>query len=390
MAIDVARARAETPGCAHVAHFDSAGSSLPPQCVVQTVVDHLMDESAKGGYRAETEASGRITAVYESIARLLGCERREVAVLENATRAWDMVFYGIPFKRGDRILTAKAEYASNVIAFIQVARRAGVRVEVIPDDEHGQVSVRALADMLDASVRLVAISHVPTHGGLVNPAEEVGRLAREAGVLYLLDACQSIGQMPLDVTALGCHMLSATGRKFLRAPRGTGILYVADEILERLEPPFLDIHAATWTSAWGYTVRPDARRFESWECYVAGKLGLGTAVEYALEWGLQDIQDRITELAGLLRGRLSVIPGVRVHDSGLRRCGIVTFTKDACSAGHILDALLARDIVVNISTEKASRLDFPDRGLTEVVRASVHYFNTEDEIERLLDVVLRL
>jgi cysteine desulfurase / selenocysteine lyase len=388
--IDVARARRETPGCAHAAHFNSAGAALPPQVVLDTVIDHLKAEATVGGYPAERAAAQRIEAVYGSIARLLGCNRSEVAVVENATRAWDMAFYGIRFRPGDRILTAKAEYASNVIAFLQVARHTDVSVEVVPDDESGQLSVEALARMIDERVRLIAISHVPTHGGLVNPAADVGRIAREAGVMFLLDACQSVGQMPVDVGAIGCHMLSATGRKFLRGPRGTGFLYVSKSALDEIEPPFLDLHAATWTSPWDYAVRPDARRFETWEGYVAGKLGLGAAIDYALGWGLENIEARISQLATLLRDHLTTVAGVRLHDLGIRRCGIVTFTKDGWEPEKIVEALAARGIVVDTSSARASQFDLPLRGLTSLVRASVHYYNTEGEIEALCEAVRAL
>ncbi len=390
MPIDVERARAETPGCAYVTHFNSAGAALPPKVVLDTVIGHLNAEAKMGGYQAENAAAERSEAVYDSIARLLGCDRDEIAIVENATRAWDMAFYGLRFGAGDRILTARAEYASNVIAFLQVAAQTGVVVEVIPDDESGQLSVEALAGMMDGRVRLIAISHVPTHGGLVNPAPEVGRLARDAGVLFLLDACQSVGQMPVDVNEIGCHMLSATGRKFLRGPRGTGFLYVSKDVLGSIEPPFLDLHAATWTSPSDYVVRPDARRFETWEGYVAGKLGLGVAVEYALSWGLLAIEERITSLATLMRENLSGITGVLVHDLGTRRCGIVTFTKKGWDPDEITKALAGRGIVVDTSSARASRFDLPARGLSSVVRASVHYYNTEDEVRLLCEAVDRL
>jgi cysteine desulfurase / selenocysteine lyase len=385
--IDVDKARAETPGCEFVAHFNSAGSSLPPQVVVDTVVRHLLAEARIGGYEAEDEAAGRIEGVYDSIARLISCDRSEVALLESATRAWDMAFYSIPLRKGDRILTSHAEYASNVIAFLHVAKRHGASIEVVPNDEHGQLSTKALADLIDDRVRLIAISHVPTHGGLVNPAEAVGRIARAAGVLYLLDACQSAGQIAVDVSEIGCHFLSATGRKFLRGPRGTGFLYVSRDVLPSLDPPHPDLRSATWTAPWSYSLREDARCFEQWESYVAGKLGLGAAVDYALSWGLGEIETRVTALADLLRTNLSGLHGVSIHDLGERRCGIVTFTKEGLKASEIVRRLRESQIIVNTANVTASQFDFPERHLTSIVRASVHYFNTEEEIEKLCTAV---
>jgi selenocysteine lyase/cysteine desulfurase len=265
---DVDLARRDTPGAEKVAHLNNAGVALPPVQVTDAVIAHLRRESEMGGYEAAEAAREQVQRTYSAIAELVGAQPDEIAVVENATRAWDMAFYGMTFAAGDRILTARAEYASNVIAFLQVAARTGAVVEVIDDDESGQVSILDLRRRLNAGtgpVKLVAITHVPTQGGLVNPAEEIGAAAREAGVPFLLDACQSVGQMPVDVERIGCDMLTATGRKFLRAPRGTGFLYVRREFIDQIEPPFLDLHAATWTTPDRYEIRPDARRFENWE-----------------------------------------------------------------------------------------------------------------------------
>ncbi|HSF34205.1 MAG TPA: aminotransferase class V-fold PLP-dependent enzyme [Candidatus Tectomicrobia bacterium] len=387
MAIDVGRARRETPGCANVLHFNNAGAALMPQSVLHATVGHLQLEALIGGYEAAAQAHKAVERVYDAAAALLGCHREEIAIVENATRAWDMAFYAVPLGPGDRILTAVAEYASNYIAFLQVARKTGAVVEVIPNDDTGQMSIEALRRAIDDRVKLVAITHVPTNGGLVNPAAAVGRVAREAGVLYLLDACQSVGQMPIDVEAIGCDMLSATGRKYLRGPRGTGFLYVRRTILERLEPPFLDLHAAQWVAHDRFEVRPDARRFENWETYYAGKIGLGVAIDYAMQWGVEAIWLRITQLADCLRRQLSLIPGVAVRDQGIERCGIVSFTVTGKSADEVQRLLARARINVSVSRLSSTRLDMEARGLHDVVRASVHYYNTEEEIARFCTVV---
>ena len=382
MTLDLERARRETPGCATVLHFNNAGAALMPKPVLDALQRHLQLEATIGGYEAADREHAAVERVYDALAHLLGGHRDEIAVIENATRAWDMAFYSLRFGPGDRILTATAEYASNYIAYLQVAARTGAVVEVIPDDEHGQVSVDALRRMLDDRVKLIAITHVPTNGGLVNPAAAVGRVAREAGVPYLLDACQSVGQLPMDVTELGCDMLSATGRKYLRGPRATGFLWVRRDFLPQMTPPFLDLHAATWVARDRYEVRADARRFENWETYYAGKIALGVAVDYALAWGLPAIRERVYLLAERLRERLAALPGITLRDKGAERCGIVTFTAAGCAAALIRQVLLSQAINVSVSSYAGTRLDMEARRLPGVVRASVHYYNSEEEIER--------
>lgn len=380
--IDVKRARDETPGVQHRLHFNNAGAALMPVCVLRTMQQHLELEANIGGYEAKDLVNDRLEGAYRSLSRLLNCEPDEIAVVENATRAWDMAFYGFDFRPGDRILTAVAEYASNYIAFLQMAQKTGVKVEAVPDDAYGQLDMAALKRMIDPSVRLIAITHVPTNGGLVNPAAEIGAIARAHGIPFLLDACQSAGQMPLDVKELQVDMLSATGRKFLRGPRGVGFLYVRREWITRLNPPLLDLHAATWTAADQFAIRDDARRFENWEGNIAAKLGLGAAVDYALGWGLESIRIAVNSLAGELRVRLAAIPGVSVCDLGRDKCGIVSFTVAGIPATKVRDILREQAINVSASPAAYTRLDMDRRGLAEVIRASVHYYNTFDEVDR--------
>ena len=388
--LDLERLRTETPGCANVAHLNNAGSSLPPSPVVDAVVDHLRREAEIGGYEAAAERRDRLEQTYDALATLIGATRHEIAVVENATRAWDMAFYAFRFDPGDRILTSRAEYASNWIALRQVAERTGASIEVVPDDEHGQIDVEALARMLDERTKVVSLVHVPTQSGLVNPAESVGRITRAAGVPFLLDACQSVGQLPVDVRSIGCDVLSATGRKFLRGPRGTGFLYVRSDLIERLEPPFLDMHAAEWQRDGSYAVRLDARRFENWETYVAGKVGLGVAADYALAVGIDSIWERVRVLATRLRASLAEMPNVTVADRGEVLGAIVTFWVRGQTAAEVQAALAAAKVNVSVTEASAARLDFDPRGIEELVRASVHYFNTDEELDCLVRCIATL
>jgi cysteine desulfurase/selenocysteine lyase len=385
--IDVQRARRETPGCEHVTHLDNAGASLPPQPVLDAVIGHLQLEARVGGYEAHEQNEQAIDRFYGAAAELVGAGPWEIAFSSSATRAWDMAFYGFSFEPGDRILTAVAEYISNYIAYIQVAERSGVEVVAVSSDEYGQVSVDSLRRLVDERVKLIAITHVPTNGGLVNPAAEIGAVAREAGIPFLLDACQSVGQLPVDVEEIGCDVLSATGRKYLRGPRGTGFLYVRSSLLDRLEPPLLDMRAADWVEPDRYELRPDAIRFEEWEQAYAAKAGLATAIDYALGWGLDSIWQRVAELGESLRTQLGDIPGVTVRDLGEVRCGIVTFTVDGVEANELKKRLSRERINVTASPRSSTLLDSRARGLPDLVRASVHYYHTDEELDRLVETV---
>ena len=383
MPLDIAKIRGDTPGVAMVTHFNAAGSSLPPQVVVDAVIGHIEREATIGGYEAADEAAERVDAVYHSVASLIGAQPNEIAIIENATRAWDMAVYGFPFQAGDRVLIGRSEYASNLIALLQLQRRCGIEIVVIDDDPQGQISLDMLARELASGAAMVAMTHVPTSGGLVNPAEAVGALCRDAGACFVLDACQSAGQLPLDVDAIGCDVLSATGRKYLRGPRGTGFLYVSSQWLSQIEPPMLDLHAATLTSDTTYEIRADARRFENWETNYAGKLGLGAAIDYANRLGVPATWDRVQLLGNELRRSLSTVPGVHVHDKGEVKGGIVTFTVDGSPATEVRNQLAEQSIFTSVSSGAAARLDLGARNLEAVVRASVHYYNTNDEIDLL-------
>jgi cysteine desulfurase / selenocysteine lyase len=387
---EIARVRAETPGCARVVHFNNAGASLPPTPVLDAHLAHLRREAEIGGYEAQEEAQARIDGVYASVARLIGAAGPdEIALMENATRAFDMAIYGVPLAAGDVILTSTAEYHSMFVTYLHLARR-GIIVDVIPPDAAGQIDVGALRKRIHSRVRLIALTHVPTNGGLVQPVEAVGEVARAAGVFFLLDATQSVCQLPVDVRRIGCHALAGTSRKYLRGPRGVGFLWVAREWMDRLEPPLMEGHAAEWVEPDRYVLRPDGKRFEVWEANYAARLGLGAAVDYALALGIDRIWERVRALGEALRVRLAALPGVTVRDLGTVRGGIVSFTVADVEAARVKATLRAASINVTVSPARGTLLDMRARGLSEIVRASVHYYNTEAELDRMTAELGRL
>ena len=259
---------------------------------------------------------------------------------------------------------------------------------IVPDDEHGQVDVHALESLLDERTRLVSVTHVPTQGGLVNPAERIGGLLRDHPALYQLDACQSVGQLPVRIDEIGCDIVSFTGRKFLRGPRGTGMVWAGDAALEQMaNPAGVDMSGSRWDAPLSITPLPSARRFEPYEVFYAGKAGLAAALGYTASIGIDAIAQRNATLSTRLRSGLEALPGVTLRDKGAERCAIVTFTVDGHHPIDVKRELRQRSINVSSSRATSARLDFPDRSLEAVVRASVHYYNSDDDIDALVDAI---
>lgn len=390
MPFNIDKIRQETPGIQNRIHLNNAGAALIPLPVYLSVKDHLDLELNIGGYEAAARAKPAFERTYDAIAELINCDRSEIALVENATVGWQMAFYGIRFQPGDRILTAEAEYAANVIAYLQMAERKGVVIDFVPSDDSGQMDVAALEDMIDDRVKLISVTHIPTNGGLINPAADIGTVAKRHGIPYLLDACQAVGQIPIDIEAIGCDMLSATGRKYIRGPRGTGFLYVRKGFMEELDPPFLDMHGARWSELTSYEMDPSARRFENWEFNVAGVIGLGTAIDYLQEIGIDAASAQLCDIAATARAALSRIPGITVRDIGTEKGGIVTFEHNRHSAEAIRSLLTDNKINVSITDINSTRFDFGKRGLDKLVRSSFHYYNTENEIDELVTVLGKL
>lgn len=393
--LDIHRLRADTPAYADAAgpasvFLDSAGSSLPPWVVIDTITAHLRREAEIGGYRAANERLDDLAGVKAAIGTLINADPSAIALSDSASRSWSDFFYAVALRPGDRILISGSDYASNAIAALQRARATGATVEPIPSDGTGRLDLAALADMLDDRVKIVSLLHAPTNGGLVNPVAEATRIAHRVGALVLLDACQSAGQIHLDVAELGVDAMSATGRKWLRGPRGTGFLYLRPQVCRELEPGRLDLHSAAWTGPQDYRIATDATRFEFWECDVAARLGLGAAVRYLLDLGPENVFAAVAANAGYLRAQLPALPGVTVRDLGTEHSGIVSFTIDGIDPIEIRDRLRESDITVTVSHRGSTLLDMSARHLDSVVRASPHCFVTIEELDRFLDAIERL
>jgi selenocysteine lyase/cysteine desulfurase len=371
-------------------HLNNAGAALLSSVTISAMTDYLQREALIAGYEAEAQAADQVGTVYESLAELIGALPSQIALFDNSTHAWNAACYSVPLQAGDRILTGRNEYGSAVLAYLQRALRTGAEVVVVPNDDSGQIDVPALADLIDERTKLIGLTWVPTAGGLVNPAADVGRLARDADVLYLLDATQAVGQFPINVSAIGCDMLTGTGRKFLRGPRGTGFLYVGPRALERLDPFVAEIRSATWDGGRSFTWVDGARRLETWENSYLNVVGLGAAVRQALDIGPDRIGRRSAALGARLRTDLAEIDGVTVHDLGREQCAIVTARVAGVDSGEVADALSRRGINVSTTVAEHNQFDSEVRDVHPLVRLSPHYYNTDAEIDQAVAAVAAL
>jgi selenocysteine lyase/cysteine desulfurase len=386
-ASDLARWRAETPGCERLVHLNNAGAALVPRAVRDAIDAHLDLEERLGGYEAAEAQTAPIQQAYEGVARLLGARARNIALVQNSTIAFAQAISAFDFGPGSVLLTSRADYASNQIMYLSLARRRGVEIVRAPDAPEGGVDADEVRQLVSRRrPALVALTWVPTNSGLVQPVEDVGRICQEAGVPYLVDACQAVGQMPIDVQRIGCDYLAATSRKFLRGPRGVGFLYVSDTRLEAGAHPLLvDMHGATWVEADAFDLTPDARRFETWEFAYALVLGLGAAAAYALDVGLATARDRARELAAYARTRLATVPEVRVLDRGPELCAIVTAAVAGRDAKEIKLALRARGINTSSPEREDAVIDMDEKQASSALRISPHYYNTKEEIDTAVE-----
>lgn len=381
--MDIKGVRADTPECAERVHLNNAGAALMPRPVVRAVEEHFALERRLGGYEAADAESDTIAGAYSAVAKLIGAQPGNIAFAASATAAFAQALTSIPFERGDTILTTRNDYVSNQLQFLSLQQRFGVNVRRAPDTAAGGADVGAIERIIrDERPKAVCITHVPTNTGLVQDVEAIGRLCRQHDVIYLVDACQSVGQIPLDVEAIGCDFLSATSRKFLRGPRGAGFLYASARVLEQgLAPLMLDLRGAEWTAEDRFRLADDAKRFEPFELAWPAVLGMAEAARYAEALGIAEIERRVQQLAARLRQALREIPGVLVLDRGAVLSGIVAIAVEGRDPHQLMLALRERRINTHAQSRPSALLDYDAKGVAASLRLSPHYYNTEDELD---------
>ncbi|WP_432564238.1 aminotransferase class V-fold PLP-dependent enzyme [Kineococcus sp. SYSU DK003] len=392
--LDVSAERARTPGSQAAHHFNAAGSALPTTRVVGSVVEHLLREQTHGGYEAAAMVADDLESVYSSAARLVGATPGEIALFDSATTGLRAVVDALRLSRGDRLLVSRSTYVSHALHLMSLAQERGVELLVARSAPDGAIDLGHLDDLLTGgrggARTVVCVAHIPTSSGLVEPAAAVGELAARHGATYVLDATQSVGHLRVDVATLRCDALVTTGRKFLRAPRGTGFAYVSAALTARLAPAVPDVRGARWTGELAWELSPTARRFESWETSIAGRLGLGAALAESLQRGVDRSEEHLVATAEALRADLRALPRVNVQDPPAARSGIVTFTVDGVPAREVVAQLAARRVRTVAVPATHAQWDLGHRGLDAVVRASLHVYNDAADRGALLEAVAAL
>jgi len=384
--------RDDTPGAARRIHLNNAGAGLMPSAVVSAICTHIEREADLGGYESEDAAAQQLRDAYDAVAALLNAAARNIAIVENATVGFFQALSAFDFQPGDVIVTTRNDYISNQLAYFSLAQRRGVVVRRAADLASGGVDPDSVRSLLrDPRVRLLAATWVPTNSGLIQPVEALGEIAAAAGVPYLVDACQAVGQLPIDVQSLRCDFMSATARKFLRGPRGIGFLYVSDRALHSgLFPLYLDMRGGLWKTADTFELVSDARRFENWESACALVLGLGAAARYAAEVGVERGGARARALAMRLRSQLTDVPGLRVLDRGAELAAIVTVEVAGQAAPALVGELRARGINTSATLRDYALLDMDDKRATSALRLSPHYYNTDAELDAAVGAIRSL
>ncbi|MEM9919096.1 MAG: aminotransferase class V-fold PLP-dependent enzyme [Bacteroidota bacterium] len=389
---EIDRFRAETPGTAQRNHLNNAGAALPPNCVTDAVIEYLQTEAVVGGYELKAQRATAIEGFYEATADLLHTKARNIAYTSSATDSFARVLGSIPFQKGDVIITTDDDYVSNQLAFLSLQNRFGIRLLRCPVLPSGGFDPEAMTQMiLKERPKLVAITHVPTNSGLIQDVESIGAVCRQEGIWYLVDACQSVGQMDVDVNKIGCDFLSATGRKFLRGPRGTGFLYASDRALNsKLEPLFFDLRGATWEAQDAYTVAESAKKYEYWELPYALLIGFSEALQYISRIGINRIHQRVQMLHEYTRSKLLEVPNLRMMDRGSQLCSIVTCHIDGQKPEHIQKFLFQNGINTSYTNIGSAIIDFERKQIDWVLRISPHYYNTVTEIDQCVEVLKQL
>lgn len=378
------------------AYLDSAATSQRPDAVLKAEDDFARTHYAavhRGSSMATGEATWAFEGARETIAGFVGAGEREIVFTENATDALNVVALGLSdasvfgpsqlaFAPGDEIVVTEAEHHANLIPWQRLARRAGATLRAVPVDDRGLWSIDDLAAAVNQRTRLIAFAHVSNVTGLIAPVADVVQLAREAGALTVLDACQSAPHLPLDLGALGVDFAAFSSHKML-GPTGIGALYGRAELLDQLPPARTGGSTITTVTLEDAEFLPSPQRFEAGTQPVTQAVGFGAAAAYLSEIGMDRVRAHEAEMAGLLVDAVQSVPGTRLigPEPGAERSGLVSFVVDGVHAHDVGQFLDDRGITVRTGHHCAQPLH-RRLGVAATTRASAYVYTSADEVAR--------
>ena len=369
-----------------VVHFNHSGAGLPSPETVQAVVDHLRLEAERGPMEAGAIASDAIRNSYQVAAQLLGCAPQDVAFGTSHGQLYGNLIASIPLSAGDKIFVSRQEWIGNVLCLQRSANLSGASLSLMASDDTSAVDPIALGESLSSEVRIVALTWIGAGSALINPAAAIGAAIRHAGssAFFIIDASQAIGQVPINVAEIGCDALIACGRKFLRGPRGTALAYISPRLAAEIVPRSIDNVSSTLSNG-NVVVANSAQAFEFGEESVALKLGLGKAIEQALSLGVDRIRLKLHHKAAILRQALAVVPGVQLLDLGNSKGAAVTFAINGVACATAKQRLADQGINIGMNGPGYTPYDLSIRGISELLRASVHLSTTDDDIALIVN-----
>ncbi len=371
-----------------VLHFNHSGAGLPSPETVQVIVNHLRLEAERGPMEAGALASDASNMVYKTAAQLLGCSSQHVAFGTSHGQLYGNLIASIPLAPGDKVLVSRQEWIGNVLCLQRSANLNGASLSLMASDDTSAVDPVALGKSLSPDVRIVALTWIGAGSALINPAAAIGAAIRQAGssAFFIIDASQVIGQVPINVAELGCDALIACGRKFLRGPRGTALAYISPRLASEIVPRNIDSLSSTLRDG-NVEVANSAQAFEFGEESVALKLGLGKAIEQALDLGVDHIRLALDQKAGALRQALAELPRVKLLDRGNNKGAAVTFAIDGLPCATAKQRLSEQGINIGMNGPGYTPYDMSMRGISELLRASVHLNTTDEDIALIVNAI---
>lgn len=372
-------------------YFNNAGAGLMSENTFNTIIQHIQEERIEGAIKAANNKKGETEDFYAIAAKMLNADKSEIAFIDSASRGWNLVIYGMEVNENSTIITLESEYGTNLLAIRDVVNKTKCKLIIIKCDISGHFSMNDIEAALKNPNPILAVSHVAAQGSIINPVVELGELAKKYSALYIVDGCQAVGQLVVDVKKILCHAYITAGRKWLRGPRGTGILYIKND--KRLRTPIVDLASASLVFDYQHkpidiTIRSDARQYELWEKNIANLLGLRTAIYEYLEFGMEKASAIISQKANLIRKAIIKNEKLQLVGDAESLSGTSAFyLKNPVEEEKVKALFENSGFTISCVCDWDCPIFFPQNGAIYIFRVSVHYYTDENDISEICELI---